>query len=111
MLTTGLIRDIGRLEPYGAQNPKPKFLTGGLEIVGEPRKIGNGERHLSFRVKQGTTNLRAVAFGMAERVEELMSDSGRCCLAYSPVVNEWQGFRRVELQVVDFQAGAEARLG
>jgi len=111
MLTTGLIKDIGRLEPYGAQNPKPKFLTGGLEIVGQPKKMGQGERHLSFRVKQGPTSLRAVAFGMADRVEELMSDSGRCSLAYSPVVNEWQGYRRVELQVVDFQAGPEARLG
>lgn len=111
MLTMGLMKDIAKLEPYGAQNPKPKFLTGGLEIVGVPRKIGQGERHLSFRVKQGPTSLRAVAFGMGERLEELMADGGRCCLAYTPVVNEWNGYRSVELHVVDFQPGPEARLG
>jgi single-stranded-DNA-specific exonuclease len=111
MLTVGLLKDISRLEPYGAQNPKPRFLTGGLEIVGQPRKIGQGERHLSLYVRQGPTRMRAVAFGMGDRVDELMSDGGRCCLAYSPVVNEWQGYRRVELQIADFQPGPVAKLG
>jgi single-stranded-DNA-specific exonuclease len=111
MLTLGLLKDVARLEPYGAQNPKPRFLTGGLEIVGEPRKIGGGERHLSFRVRQGPTSLRAVAFGMGDRVEELMSAGGRCCLAYTPVVNEWNGYRSVELHIADFQPGPDAKLG
>jgi single-stranded-DNA-specific exonuclease len=48
---------------------------------------------------------------MSERVGELMSAGGRCCLAYTPVVNEWNGYRSVELHVADFQAGMEARLG
>ena len=109
-LTLGLLKDIARLEPYGAQNPKPKFMTGGLEVVA-PKKIGLGERHLSFRVRQGTTNMRAVAFGMGDRLEELMSAGGRCCLAFTPVVNEWQGYRKVELHVIDFQAGDTARIG
>jgi single-stranded-DNA-specific exonuclease len=109
-LTYGLLRDIDRLEPYGAQNPKPRFLAGGLQIVGEPRRVGGGERHLSFRVKQGSRSFRAVAFGMADRVAELMSDQGRCCLAFTPAVNEWMDYRNVELHVVDFQAGPEARL-
>jgi single-stranded-DNA-specific exonuclease len=111
MLTFGLMKEIARLEPYGAQNPKPRFLTGNVQIVGEPRKVGNGERHLSFRVRQGSIGLRAIAFGMADRVQELMSAGGLCCLAHSPAVNEWQGFRRVDLHVVDFQPGPVARLG
>jgi len=111
MLTLGLMNDINRLEPYGAQNPKPKFMTGGLEIIGEPRKIGTGERHLSFRVKQGATTMRVVAFGMAERLPDLMSAGGKCCLVYTPMINEWQGRRSVELNVIDFQPGATATLG
>src|SRR5207244_432434 len=90
-LTFGLLREIDRLEPYGAQNPRPKFLAGGLQIVGEPRKIGGGERHLTFRVKQGATALRAVAFGMGDRVEELMSAGGQCCVVFTPRLNEWNG--------------------
>lgn len=109
-LTPGLVQDLDRLEPYGMDNPRPVLLTGGLQVVGEPRKVGKGERHLSFAVRQQGTTLRAIAFGMAERIEELMSQGGHCCLAYTPKINEWQGNRRPELEVVDFQSGPQARL-
>src|SRR5579883_207396 len=111
MLTTGLLADLDRLEPYGAENRRPLFLAGGLQIQGEPRRVGGGERHLSFRVTQQGTTLRAIAWGMAERIEELMSAGGACCLAFTPRLNEWQGWHSVDLEVVDFQAGAQARLG
>jgi single-stranded-DNA-specific exonuclease len=111
MLTLGLLKDLDRLEPYGAENRRPVFLAGGLQVVGEPRKVGNGERHLSFRVRQNGTTLKAIAFGMADRVEELMSAGGACCLAFTPKLNEWQGWRSVDLEVADFQPGAQARLG
>ncbi|WP_063607887.1 single-stranded-DNA-specific exonuclease RecJ [Zavarzinella formosa] len=110
-LTLGLLNDLNKLEPYGADNPKPRFLAGNLQIVGEPKKIGAGERHLSFKVKQGSTSMRAVAFGMGDRVVELMSDGGRCCLTFTPTINEWNGMRSVELMVDDFQTGPTATLG
>jgi single-stranded-DNA-specific exonuclease len=110
-LTPGLLAQIDRLEPYGAQNPRPRFLAAELQVVGEPRRIGGGERHLTFRVRQGATNLRAIAWGMGERAEELMSAEGRCCLAFTPKINEWNGYRSVELEVSDFQPGAQAKLG
>ncbi|HEY7330273.1 MAG TPA: single-stranded-DNA-specific exonuclease RecJ [Gemmataceae bacterium] len=111
MLTIGLLADLDRLEPYGAENRRPLFLAGGLQVQGEPRKVGAGERHLSFRVTQQGTTLKAIAWSMAERIEELMSAGGACCLAFTPKLNEWQGRRSVDLEVVDFQAGAQARLG
>jgi single-stranded-DNA-specific exonuclease len=109
-LTTGLVGDLNRLEPYGSGNRRPLFLAGGLQVVGGPTRIGNGERHMSFRVKQQGATLRAVAFGMADRLDELMSMDGHCCMAFTPRINEWNGFRKVELEVVDFQAGARACL-
>jgi single-stranded-DNA-specific exonuclease len=111
ILTTGLLADLDRLEPYGAENRRPLFLAGGLRVQGDPLKVGAGERHLSFRVMQQGTTLKAIAWSMAERVEELMSAGGACCLAFTPKLNEWQGRRSVDLEVVDFQVGAEARLG
>jgi single-stranded-DNA-specific exonuclease len=109
-LTFGLMQELDRLEPYGAGNPRPLFLAGGLEVIGTPRRIGQGERHLSFRVRQGGTQMRAVAWGMGERLEEVLSQGGRCCVVFVPRVNEWQGYRSVELEVVDFQPGGRAAL-
>jgi single-stranded-DNA-specific exonuclease len=110
-LTPRLVQDLDRLEPYGADNREPLFLAGDLQVEGEPRKVGQGERHLSFRVRQGRTTLKAIAFGMAERVEELMGGGGACCLAFTPKINEWMGRQSVDLVVADFQPGARARLG
>jgi single-stranded-DNA-specific exonuclease len=110
-LTLGLAQDLDRLEPYGNQNQPPVFLAGGLQIVGEPRRMGKGERHISFQVRQQNTTLRAVAWSMADRVPELMAEGGQCCLAFTPAVNEWQGRKSVELHVTDFQPGPRARLG
>ena len=41
----------------------------------------------------------------------LLSAGGACSLVFTPRLNEWQGYRRVDLEVVDFQPGAVDRLG
>jgi single-stranded-DNA-specific exonuclease len=109
-VTVGLIDAMAQLEPYGAGNPQPLLLAGDLTVIGEPRRVGNGERHLSFRVRQAGRDFRVIAFSMADRVEELMSADRRCSLVFTPRLNEWQGMRRVDLEVRDFQAGPQARL-
>jgi single-stranded-DNA-specific exonuclease len=110
-LTLGLLRDLAQLEPYGMDNRRPVFLAAGLQVVGAPVRVGGGERHLSFRVRQQQgTALRAIAFNMADRCDELMSSGGTCSMVFTPRLNEWQGFQRVDLEVVDFQSGAQVSL-
>lgn len=110
-MTVNLVKGIAALEPHGMANSRPLFLTGGLTIVGEPRKVGGGERHVSFRVRQenGPT-LKAIGFSMAERLDELLSGGGQCCLVFQPKLNEWNGMVNVDLEVVDFQPGPTAAL-
>ena len=105
MLTPKLLDSLDALEPFGAANPKPVFLASDLALVGAPRKIGGGERHLSFRVRQGDRTMRAVAFGHAERIEELADSEGRCCLVFEPIINDFRGYPEVELRVRDFRPG------
>ena len=94
-----------------AASLRAELRCGPVGVVGEPRRVGTPDRHLSFRVRQNGTALRAIAFGMADRIDELMSAGGACCLAFTPKVNEWQGWRSVDVEVRDLQAGAQARLG
>ncbi len=111
-VTHGLLRDLDKLEPYGAGNPKPKFLAAGLKAEAA-RLIGTGEvqRHMDFRVRQGETTIRCVAWGMADRLEELMSAGGDCCVAFTPKINEWRGYKNIELQVIDLKPGKTVELG
>jgi single-stranded-DNA-specific exonuclease len=109
-LTTNLLLTVEQMEPFGAANPAPLLLADRVQIVGEPRKVGVGERHLSFRVRQNGKDIRCIAFGMADRMEEMMSQSGQCCIAFTPRLNEWQGYRNIEIEVRDFQPGPTAKL-
>lgn len=110
-LTKGLVDGIAALHPHGSGNRRPLFLASGLQVAGEPKKVGKGEKHLQFQVKQeGGRISKAIAFGMAERAEELLSQGGNCCLAFTPKGNEWNGYYSVDMEVADIQAGAVARL-
>ncbi len=110
-LNFNLLRDLDKLEPYGQDNPRPKFLASGLTVEAGAKKMGVGERHLQFRVRQGNTVLRAVGWGLGDRLDELMSDGGNVCVAFTPRINEWQDRRTIEIEVIDFQAKARAELG
>lgn len=111
-LTFGLMKDLDKLEPYGAGNPRPRFLAAGLKVEGA-RLIGSGEvqKHMDFRVRQGDTMIRCVAWNMADRLDELLSTDGDCCLAFTPKINEWKGSRKIELQVTDLKPGKTVELG
>ena len=108
-LTMGLMHGLQRLHPHGVGNRRPLFLASNLQIVADPRKIGQGERHLSFRVKQenGPT-FKAIGWGMADRLEELQSGGGKCCLVFTPKINEWQGYTNIDLEIQDMQPGPVA---
>ena len=110
-LTSNLMLTLEQMEPFGSGNPAPVLLADDLQIVGEPKVVGNGERHLSFRVQQESKVIKAIAFNFVDRARDLMSAGGRCCLAFTPKLNEWNGFKSVEIEVKDFQPGPRATLG
>jgi len=109
-LTLNLVDAMAQLEPYGSGNPQPLFLAGDLQVLGEPARVA---------AASGTSVPRPPgAHGDAgDRLrhggpgQELMSAEGKCSLGVHAEDHEWQGRRRVELEVKDFQAGPRARLG
>jgi len=110
-LTRGLVQAIAALHPHGCGNRRPLFLASGLQVVGEPKKVGQGERHLQFRVRQENGPItKVIGWGMADRMEELLSQGGSCCLAFSPKPNEWNGYYSIDMELADLQPGPVARL-
>lgn len=109
-LTMGLLKEIHKLEPYGFGNVRPRFLATDLEVL-EPKRMGKEERHLAFKVKQNGTVMRAVMFGKGDELERLTSAGSRVCLAFTPKVNEFNGWQKVELDVIDFIPGPTPVLG
>jgi single-stranded-DNA-specific exonuclease len=106
MLTLEAVKQIERLAPFGHANPRPMFCAVGLKLDEPPKKIGGGGRHLSLKLSQSRTQLRAVAFGQGEWADELEKLAGPIDVVFRPVINEFRGRTNVEIQLVDWRASA-----
>lgn len=97
------VTQIEQLSPFGQGNPRPVLCASDVTLVEPSRRMGSGDRHLSMRVVQHSVEMRAVAFGQGDWCEELNALEGPFDIAYRPVINEFNGFRRVEIQLVDWR--------
>ncbi|MHC5011148.1 MAG: single-stranded-DNA-specific exonuclease RecJ [Planctomycetota bacterium] len=94
---------VGRLDPFGAENPEPVFLIRGAEVAGRARIMGKDGAHLSFALKRSGGAVRVVGFRRAE-LHDLAASGRPLDLVVTPVVNEWRGMRTAELRLVDMRA-------
>ncbi len=101
-LTLETMFQIDKMAPFGQGNPVPTICSCEVELI-DPKTMGGGDRHFSVQVKQFDSTMRAVAFGKADWVEPLVALDGLVDIAYKPVINEFRGFKRVELQLVDWR--------
>lgn len=105
-LTVSTVYEIEKLAPFGEGNPRPLICTNRVELAEPPKRMGAGERHLAVRFQHNSTKIRAVAFGKGEWADELAQHKGPVDIAYRPVINEFNGMRRVELHLVDWRPHA-----
>lgn len=103
-LTEDAVAPIQRMAPFGIGNHRPRLATGELELVDPPRVVGKNGTHLQFTVRQGKTYRKAIAFGRGEQANTL-AEHRRLRLAFEPILNEWNGVRRVEMKVLDWKLG------
>lgn len=101
-----LSQDLSALEPFGAGNPRPVFVTRGFRVLSEPQIIK--EQHLKLRV-EGADNrpLEAIWWRGIEEVEQTPAPNQRIDLAYELEANRWNGDIRLQLNVKDMRV-AEA---
>lgn len=104
-LTQETIRDIQSLAPFGSGNPEPVFHSQGLEVI-HSRVVG--ERHLKLKVGQGEHVMEAIGFGLSHR-HPLQGE--KIDMVFTPEINEWRGYEKVQLKIVDLQVtGEESKL-
>ena len=107
-VTSHAVKELDRLSPFGHQNPRPVFATSRVELAEPPRKMGEGERHLSLRVRHHNTTLRAIAFSRAEWADQIAEFKRPFSISFAPCINRFRGNESVELQLIDWQPEAAA---
>ena len=107
-LTVRSITDLERLGPFGAHNPRPVFVASNVTFTSPPKKMGEGERHLSIQVRQFGEMMRGVAFGKGDWADEMIQVTGPISICFQPTINRFQGRERVEFQLLDWHPAESA---
>ena len=98
-----LFEHLQQLEPTGAANPQPVFLSRGVEVV-HHRAVGQSGAHLQLTLSADSLNgyreIGAIAFRQGEWASHLPQTID---LVYSISVNEWRGNRNLQLMVQDIR--------
>jgi single-stranded-DNA-specific exonuclease len=96
-ISFGLVRELGRLEPFGFGNPEPLLGAKGLEVL-SPRVVGSGHVKLRLRHKRTNCTIDAIGFDMA-RVMKGIEENFIVDAAFVPQINEWEGTRALQLNL------------
>lgn len=102
-LSLHAVEQIEQLAPFGQGNRRPVLCASRVTLAEPPRTIGGGGRHLSMRLVQHGTKIRGVAFGGADWLPHLPSPGQPFHVAFKPKINEFQGRRTAELELVDWR--------
>jgi len=97
-----LARELDALEPYGAGNPRPVFVTKNLRCLSEPTVLK--DQHLKLRLA-GPQNqpLEAVWWNCIVTPGQTPQLKGSIELAYTIETSPWNGDFRMQLNVIDLR--------
>jgi single-stranded-DNA-specific exonuclease len=99
-ITFELARQLSALEPFGAGNPRPVFLTRNLRVMSEPLVMK--EQHLKLRLAgPGGRPLEAVWWHCMEGLEKIPPVNATVDMAYTIETNTWNNEVRLQLGVED----------
>jgi single-stranded-DNA-specific exonuclease len=101
-INRALVRELELLEPFGVGNPRPVFLTLGVQVVGYPRRVGTN--HLKLKLRQGENVFDAIGFGMADDFETMEQTSGSLTICYRLEENEYRKRKSIQLRLVHLES-------
>ncbi|NDJ52565.1 MAG: single-stranded-DNA-specific exonuclease RecJ [Chloroflexi bacterium] len=103
--TPHLVSALGDLEPTGAGNPVPLFVSRNVKIESK-ETVGAEDRHLKLHLSDGNgTAVQAIAFRRGAEYHHLPDALD---IVYQLTFDEWRGRRRLQLNIKDMRpAGSQ----
>lgn len=97
--TVELCDMVDRLGPFGAGAPQPVFAMEGIAVTG-PRQIG--QNHYKFIAEDASGRVECLAWRSLDTpLGDTIRQGGRLHIAGKLKVNEWQGRKRVQMDIID----------
>ena len=106
-ITYQLANQLSALEPFGAGNPRPVFLTRNLRMISAPLALK--EQHLKMRLAgPGGRPLETIWWRGVEALVQTPTMNTGVEIAYSIETNTWNNEVRLQLNVADLRQAAAA---
>jgi len=103
-LTFDFMESLSLLEPFGNENPHPILYCDAMQIW--PPKVV-GKYHLKLFLEQGDRMLEGIAFGLADRKDQIRRKNILLQIAFTPHINLFLNKASIQLQIKDFQIPAQ----
>lgn len=103
-VNAGLANALRHLAPHGADNPAPVLAVRGV-CLERPAAVGGGGRHLQATLRDGEAALRAIGFGMADRLE-MLRGAATVDAAFHLEQDVWRGRERLQARLLDLRPAA-----
>ncbi len=102
-ISDALERELRRLGPFGAGNPRPLVVIEDAVVL-SARSVGKTGDHLQLQLDngRGVGRIKAIAFGCGD-LALVLRGGDRVKLAASLSLNKWQGRETVELEIRDIE--------
>ncbi|MBI5023198.1 MAG: single-stranded-DNA-specific exonuclease RecJ [Candidatus Magasanikbacteria bacterium] len=104
-----LYDSLGKFEPFGENNPMPKYLAKDITVA-RVEALGANCQHLKLLVKHNnglTHKMIGFGFGDEERVGtnwcEALKIGDKIDVVFEISVNQWNGNRELQLKIVDLK--------
>ena len=114
-VTPDLLRNLGRLEPFGHGNPEPVFSSHGVSLLLPPKILK--DKHIKLRVNQrladvkASFNYEAVGWRMADRLQaEALQPGDNLDVAFTVGINSHPDFGGLELTLEDYRKSVPAAI-
>ncbi len=88
-----------QLEPFGEGNPEPLFVSRDVQVR-RCRAVGSDGAHLKLLLSDGRAVWDGIAFRQGDWIDHLPN---RIDIAYHLQLNEWNGQRRLQLNIQDIR--------
>ncbi len=100
-LNFAVSENIRKFEPFGNGNPEPTLVLKSAQIL-NVKPVGKTGEHLQFPVQVGDKKFQAIAFRFGKHLDKIKPENNYD-IAFNLEVNEWQGYRKLQLKVVDLK--------
>ena len=101
LLDLKLVEKIKQLEPFGQNNPSPKFLIKGMNVE-NLRTVGATNKHLKMQVTKNNKVYNLIGFSQGFQMTRLQAGD-LIDVVCEPSENSWNGRKELQLKIVDLR--------